>query len=188
MSQIRRQAARDSRDDAELITSIARGDLEALGLLFDRHEPGVRAYLGRLGLPAGDVDDLVQLTFLEISHAAARFDVQLSARNWLLGVATMMVRRHRRSIARTMARLLSWAAEPAGPSPVTPDEAFASSESVRKLSGALEAMSAKKREVFVLVAIEGLSGEEVARTLGIPVNTVWTRLHHARKELMEAVS
>jgi DNA-directed RNA polymerase specialized sigma24 family protein len=39
----------------------------------------------------------------------------------------------------------------------------------------------------VLVALEGLGGEEVGRTLGIPVATVWTRLHHARLELREAL-
>jgi RNA polymerase sigma-70 factor (ECF subfamily) len=52
---------------------------------------------------------------------------------------------------------------------------------------ALFELSPKKREVFVLVALEGLSGEEVATTLGIPVNTVWTRLHHARSELRHAL-
>jgi RNA polymerase sigma-70 factor (ECF subfamily) len=181
-----RQAAA-ARSDGELVTAIARGDLESLGLLFDRYESPVRSYLGRLGIPGGDVDDLVQLTFLEVQHAAPRFDVNLSARSWLYGIATMMVRRHRRSLGRAMARLVTWAAQPAGPSPITPDEAFESSESVRKLTVALDGMSSKKREVFVLVALEGLSGEEVAKTLSIPVNTVWTRLHHARKELMEAL-
>jgi RNA polymerase sigma-70 factor (ECF subfamily) len=180
------RARASTRDDGELVAAIARGDLEALGLLFDRHEGKLRAYLGRLGVGPGDVDDLVQLTFLEVQKAAPRFDVALSAKSWLYGIATMMVRRHRRSISRAMARLVAWAAEPAA-APVRPDEAFVSSEAVRKLSAALDAMSAKKREVFVLVALEGLSGEEVARTLAIPVNTVWTRLHHARRELMEAL-
>ncbi len=52
---------------------------------------------------------------------------------------------------------------------------------------ALERMSPKKREVIVLAVIEGLPGEEVARVLGVPVATVWTRLHHARRELTDAV-
>ncbi len=56
-----------------------------------------------------------------------------------------------------------------------------------KMSRALAALSPKKREVIVLVTIEGLSGEEVASLLAIPVATVWTRLHHARRELSLAV-
>ena len=48
---------------------------------------------------------------------------------------------------------------------------------------ALASLSEKKREVVVLVTIEGMSGEEVAALLGIPVATVWTRLHHARREM-----
>ena len=49
------------------------------------------------------------------------------------------------------------------------------------------ALSEKKREAFVLVTLEGLSGEEAAQALGVPVNTLWTRLHHARLELSAAI-
>ena len=48
---------------------------------------------------------------------------------------------------------------------------------------ALSKLSQKKREVLVLFELEGLSGDEIAVALGCPVPTVFTRLHHARKEL-----
>jgi RNA polymerase sigma-70 factor (ECF subfamily) len=175
--------------DHELVAAVANGNLEALGALFERHEPAVRRYLGRLGIAPSDADDLVQATFLEITHAAARFDPKYPARSWLLGIATVMVRRHRRSIGRAAVRVAAWAAslrsEPAPPR--TPAELLEAGEAIGRVERAFARLSPKKREVFVLVTLEGLSGEEAASALQIPVNTVWTRLHHARRALRAAL-
>ena len=46
-------------------------------------------------------------------------------------------------------------------------------------------MAPKKREVFAMFELEGLSGEQIAERIGCPVNTVWTRLHHARKDFLK---
>jgi DNA-directed RNA polymerase specialized sigma24 family protein len=67
---------RQGESDAELVVAVAAGDLRALGELFDRHEPALRRYLGRMGIPRADVDDLVQATFLEITRAAPSFDAR----------------------------------------------------------------------------------------------------------------
>jgi RNA polymerase sigma-70 factor (ECF subfamily) len=48
-------------------------------------------------------------------------------------------------------------------------------------------MSETRRATFMLFEIEGYSGEEIAGMQGIPVATVWTRLHHARKEFFALV-
>jgi RNA polymerase sigma-70 factor (ECF subfamily) len=169
--------------DAELLATVADGNLEALGLLFDRHGRGVRSFLGRMGVGASDADDLLQATFLEVVRAAGRFDPRLPARNWLLGIANAMLRRHRRSVRRTAARLVAAAGLARTTMPPTPAELFDEDEATRRLDRAFARLSPKKREVFVLVTLEGLSGEEAAHTLGVPVNTIWTRLHHARSEL-----
>ncbi len=171
--------------DEELVAAVAAGHLEALGQLFDRFEPMIRRYVQRLGVSAADVDDLVQATFLEVLRAAPRFDVSLSAKSWLFGMATIMVRRHRRSFARHAARIFAWAHHGhETEQPSSHDELDRSAEK-RLFREALEKLSPKKREVFTLVVLEGLPGEDVARALGVPVNTVWTRLHHARRELRE---
>ncbi len=177
-------ASRES--DEALIAAIAGGRLEALGQLFDRFAPVVFRYVQRLGVSGADADDLVQATFLEITRAAPRFDVGLSARSWILGVATILVRRHRRSFARSAARLLAWAhlGHDGEQAPSAHDE-LERSEERRLFREALDELSPKKREVFTLVVLEEMSGEEAARVLGVPVNTVWTRLHHARRELRQ---
>lgn len=176
--------------DHALIAQIAQGELEPLGLLFERHEALVRRYLGRLGASASDADDLVQATFLEVTRAAPRFDGSHSSRGWLLGIAGMMARRHRRSLRRAAARIAAWAGSLRGEACVTegPAERVANDAALRALAAALERLPQKKREVFVLVTLEGLSGQEAAAALHIPLKTVWTRLHHARLALRAALA
>ncbi len=172
-----------SRSDAEIIAEIAAGHLDGLALLFDRYEEDARRLITRLGVTSADVDDLIQCTFLAVTRASKKYDGRCSARAWILGIAAMMVRRHRRSVARTLHRAAEWFARTPQPVVETPNDSFDAQESRARLERALESMSEKKRETFLLVAVEGLSGEEVAVALGIPVATVWTRLHHARNEI-----
>jgi RNA polymerase sigma factor (sigma-70 family) len=174
--------------DAELLLKIADGDLGCLGLLFDRYEADVQGFVSRLGVASGEVDDLVQSTFLLVMRAAPNFkdfDGSGSARAWLLGLAANLTRRHRRSLARMAARVAAWAFERPGESEMDPAEALHAKEAAVRGQRALERLSPEKREVFVLVALEGVRGETAAATLGIPVGTLWTRLHRARRDLRE---
>ena len=174
--------------DAALLERVRDGDMGALGVLFDRYNKDLRRLIARLGVATDSVDDLVQLTFLDALRSAAHYDGRNSAKPWLSGIAVMLVRRHRRSLSRLVQRLSAWALEASEDySDETPEKAIETSETVRRAQRALQNLSSKKREVFVLVALEGLPGEQVASALGIPVATVWTRLHHARRELREAL-
>jgi RNA polymerase sigma-70 factor (ECF subfamily) len=175
--------------DGEMIAQITRGQLDGLGALFERYEPLVRRYLGRLGVSASDADDLVQASFLEVIRAAPRFDPRYPVRNWLLGITSVMARRHQRSLARTARRIAAWAG--IGRTELMahgPAETLEGEAAQRAVARGLAALSPKKREAFVLVTLEGLSGEQAAATLGIPLRTVWTRLHHARRELRAALA
>ncbi len=173
--------------DPDLLARIAQGELGALGVLYDRYERDVRRVVARLASSSADIDDVVQNTFLEVLRAAAGYDGRPNARPWLIGLGVTQIRRDRRSVSRLAARLAAWAREPASP-PTSPEESAVTSARAARLRRAFEALSTKKREVVVLVTLEGLSGEEVARVLDVPVATVWTRLHHARKELSHAMS
>jgi RNA polymerase sigma factor (sigma-70 family) len=173
--------------DEALIAAVARGDLEAFGHLFERHEPALRRYLGRLGFGPSDADDLVQATFLELLRAAQRFDPRHAPTPWLYGIARMMARRQRRSLQRAAARFTEWTRLMLRDRAPTPAAVVEGDAAERRLAAALERLSPKKREVFVLVTLEGMSGEAAAAVLGVPVNTVWTRLHHARIELRRAL-
>ena len=172
-------------DDALALERVGQGKLDELGVLFDRYEPDVRRLISRLGVSSGDVDDLVQLTFLDVARSAAKFDLRCSPRSWILGVSAMIVRRHRRSVGRLFKDLAGRVFESRRPSPPTPAEDYEREEEQRRFREALEALSPKLREAFVLATLEGMPGEEVAASLGIPVATLWTRLHNARRALRE---
>jgi RNA polymerase sigma-70 factor (ECF subfamily) len=177
--------------DAAALERLAAGDLDALGKLYDRYERDVRRFVARLGVSEADADDLVQATFLDVARGAARFDAahagERGARSWILGIAAMMVRRHRRSVARLVRGFAAHIFEGRRPQPIDPSAAFEDEESQLRFRHALDRLSTKKREVFVMITMEGASGDQVAAALGIPVATVWTRLHHARKELRAAL-
>lgn len=174
--------------ESALVERLAAGDLEALGRLFDRFEGDIRRFVQRLGVQASDADDLVQLTFLDVAKAAGRFDARCSARSWIMGIAAIHVRRHRRSVARLLRAAAAHVFEARRPDVRTSDALYESQESQARFRKALEKLSDKKREVFVMVAMEGASGEEAAAAFGIPVATVWTRLHHARKDLRASLA
>jgi len=179
--------ARVSTSDASLVGAIGTGDLSGLGALFDRYGVDVRRVLARLGAPQSDLDDLVQETFLDLLDAAPRFRPDAAVRPWIFGLAAMVARRHRRFVVRLMVRIQRWSEEPLpAPAPTPEDDATLAADS-RRAARALQALSAKKREAFVLVTLEGMSGEEAAAALGVPVATIWTRLHHARRELRDAL-
>jgi RNA polymerase sigma-70 factor (ECF subfamily) len=168
--------------DAELLTSVARGDLSALGSLFDRHQARVRRVLVRTGA-GSDADDLVQATFLELTRIASRFDGRVSSAAWLCGVALRLAARRRRSLHRLLRNLAAFGRTTPRVDAVDPEREASAQQEMRLFASALEQLTPKKREAFVLVEIEGLSAEDVADALGVPAATVRTRLYYARMEL-----
>ena len=123
----------------------------------------------------------------QLPRAAPRFDAQYPARAFLLGVASIMARRQRRSLQRLAARLAGFARLAVHRDIAHSAEGLEREQMLSAIARAVEQLPAKKREVFVLVSWEGLSGEQAASALGIPVKTVWTRLHYARRALRAAL-
>lgn len=178
-------AAGTSRlEDDDLVVAIRSGNLSGLGTLFDRHGADVRRLLVRLGVNARDVDDLVQDTFLDSIVASATFQSGHSVRAWLFGIAVIVTRRHRRSVGRMFVRVQRWAAQRVQARVFTPAEELEWTEEARRSQRALSRLAPKKRDAFVLVVLEELSGEEAAAALEVPVATVWTRVHYARREML----
>jgi RNA polymerase sigma-70 factor (ECF subfamily) len=155
-------------------------------MLYDRHHESVRQFVRRVTAGDADADDIVHEAFLTLATIAGRYDGRPSARPLLLGIAAQLVRQHRRGMARFLQVLASFAS--AGMRPVrTPEDAASATEEMDRFEQALARLPEEKRLVVLLVEREGLSGEEVAKALDIPLNTVWTRLHYARAELRKAL-
>jgi RNA polymerase sigma-70 factor (ECF subfamily) len=140
------------------------------------------------GLDA-DLDDLTQEVFLVVRRKLSRFDGK-NLSGWLYRIAQRTVRDYRRRAwFRGLLRAKSQK-DPERESASTardPAELFERREAERFLSQILDQMNEARRTAFILFEIEGYSGDEIAALEGVPVNTVWTRLHHARKEFATLV-
>jgi RNA polymerase sigma-70 factor (ECF subfamily) len=185
MSAAAARAAAPVVTDGVLFARIAGGDLGALGAIFDRHHAKVRAFLMRSAQTA-DVDDLVQETFLTASRAAGTYDGRDDARPFLIGVAAQLVRRKRRTFARLRAALSRWGSEQAAP-PATPEEDATAASEAARVRAAVARLDDDRRLALVLVEWEGLSGEDAARALGVPVGTLYRRVHEARGAVRKAL-
>ncbi len=158
------------------------GNLEALGVLYERYGRLVYSLTSRYAqlTSRADVEDLGQEVFLAVAGSASRYrDTGGSVRGWLCGVAIRKAKESRRSswlrgtlLGRFFAERATTHADPAP-----------ASEARMEMSRALESLPAAMREVLELHLFDGLSATDIALTLGISENTVWTRLHRAREKL-----
>lgn len=177
----RRPASRSELDPAT-IEACRRGDPVALRRFVITYERPVFAFLSR-SLGAGPhVEDLAQEVFLRAYRALHRFDPAGPARlsTWLLTIArsVAMDARKRR---RPKAVPLREATVPVDPA--TPETERRRREIARAFERAAAELSPDQRDAFVLAQFHGLSMAEIAEMLGIPENTVRTRLFRARRRL-----
>jgi RNA polymerase sigma-70 factor (ECF subfamily) len=174
--------------DAPLLLAIERGDLGALGTLYDRHASSVWRVVRRVTNGASDVDDIVHATFLKVPRLAASFDGRASARGWLVGIAVRLALRHTRTLRRFTGMLKRFAHVTHDVNQLDPEVLAIGRAQLAVLERATSKLSPTKRAVFVLVEIEGFAPDEVARDLGVPAATVRTRLFHAKRELRKALA
>ncbi len=167
-----------SSPDAELMARLAAGDVGALGELYDQHQASIRRFLTRATAGADDVDDLVHSTFLTAAKSAGRYDGRAACRPWLIGIAVRLLRRRQHALARWLG--VASALATLGRSSIDPDPAVGMRGDVER---ALSRLTQPKRITLLLAEVEGLSCPEIAAALEIPIGTVWTRLHNARREL-----
>lgn len=175
-----RSANAPSTPDPALFARLAAGDIGALGELYDRHQPALRGFLSRATGNAEDVDDLVHSTFLTAARIAARYDGRAEARPWLIGIAVRLLKRRRHALARFLSVTTLLART--RPLANDPRPALRTQTDVER---ALSKLSEAKRITILLAEVEELSCSEIAEALNIPIGTVWTRLHAARRELRE---
>jgi RNA polymerase sigma factor (sigma-70 family) len=171
--------------DAEIFQRSIR-DPDAFREIFERHASTVHAYARRrIGMTAGE--EILAQTFLTAFEKRARFDLSYeSARPWLLGIATNIIRHHLREEREHLTALGKMFRE----QPEEPVDDVARLDAQRmkpRLIAALLALSDDDRETFLLLALGQLTYEEVASALRIPIGTVRSRIHRARIHLRERV-
>jgi RNA polymerase sigma-70 factor, ECF subfamily len=175
-------------DDDELITRLAGGDDTALRELFTRHAPMLAARLCAV-LPASEVEDVLQETFLAAWKGASSYRPEAKAGAWLWGIArrqAALALRRRGPAAAPLPGLL----EPGHgglPGSALLNDPGQSVTAAAQLESAVGTLSPADRAVWQLMYVEDRPVAEVARLAGIPEGTVKSRAHRARRLLRAAL-
>ena len=176
---------------ASAICAGESSDAIAFAELFGRHAQAVFTFCARRTADLSLAEDLTSITFLEAWRHRERVPSEDAggALPWLLGVSNNVVRNARRGQRRFQDVLARLAAPPVVPP--TEDQAIARAVTEAGLRLALDTISTlpeREQEVVMLVLWSGLSYDEAATALEIPVGTVRSRLSRARSKLQIALT
>jgi RNA polymerase sigma-70 factor (ECF subfamily) len=156
-------------------------DAEAL---FRAHAPFVASFLRHMGTLESDLDDNLQDVFV-LAHRKGGYQPGPAApRTWLASLAIRVVVARRRAGARRP--LASTEVDRIADGGRGPADLLETRRSLERVQAALENLSVEHRATFILFEIEGESCESIAAMWDVPLGTVYSRLHHARKRFVEA--
>jgi RNA polymerase sigma-70 factor (ECF subfamily) len=169
--------------DEVLIGRIAIGDRLAMQVLFARYHVRVFRFVVRIIRDAAAAEDLISEVFLDVWRQAGRFEGRSAVSTWLLAIARLKaLSALRRRLDQELDDETAQAIEDPSDDPEVLLEKKDKSAQIRKC---LSGLSADHREIVDLVYYHEKSVEEVAEIVGIPENTVKTRMFYARKRLAE---
>ena len=171
-----------------LVARAQRGDRAAFSELFRRHRSDVARLVYRLLGRPSDVEDVVQDVFLQVHKSLGDFRGQSKFGTWLHRVTVNVVLMARRAARSRPVFAEPPAREPASPHAVAPDEGVSRLRRLEAFRRLLDALPEKKRTVFLLHELEGMTPAEISGVVDAPVLTVRTRLFYARKELCDLMS
>jgi RNA polymerase sigma-70 factor (ECF subfamily) len=172
-------------DDDGLIALIAAGDDGALRALFSRHAPWLASRL-RAVLPAADVEDVLQETFIAVWRGSAGYRPDGSAGGWLWGIArrqaALLLRRRGPAVAVLQSQVV-----PGHNDASDPAETVLARADLDRAVATLGPPGGAEREVWRLLYVEDRPVAEVAELTGVPPGTVKSRAHRARQRLRAAL-
>lgn len=187
-------------DDAALLARCVEGHRPSCAIFVDRHLPALWRFVSTLCADRVSAEDVLQDTLLDALRGAPGFvarggaDDPRAARAWLYTIARHRAGRQHRRRAGEPARFEDQesieslgAAAGFGQLPASPEGALSAQEEHAALEAGLARLAEADREVLLLRDVEGLSGEEAAEVLGIPLAALKTRLHRARLRLAAAL-
>ena len=168
--------------DSVTLAGCRKRDRAALQRFVLAYQRPVFAFLSRMLGHGPHVDDVAQEVFVKACQALPRFDPAGPARlsTWLLGIASHAAIDHRR---RNRRKLVAIDDVPPAAHENTPEADQHRRDLARAFEQAAANLDDDQRAVFVLAEFHELGMAEIARTLGVPENTVKTRLFRARERM-----
>jgi len=149
--------------------------------VFQNHAAYVLGLLRRLGVSPADVEDVAQEVFLAIHAGLPGFEGRSTLKSWICGICLRRASDYRRRMYRRREVPVTGTFEASAQA--EPEARMLHDERALRLSQALAALPEKQLHVFVLYEIEELPMAHVARAVGCPRFTAYTRLRAARREI-----
>jgi RNA polymerase sigma-70 factor (ECF subfamily) len=171
-------------DDKALVEGLRRGDAAVFDRVYSAYSSRVFAFLLRLSGRRDTAEDLAQDTWMKLAKAAPglREDTTLAA--LIFTIARNAFISHRRWAMLDLSRLVVVGLETVAAATETgPEEAHERARAIEMLERAMAELPVASREVLLLVGVEGLEQDEVARILGVSYDALRKRLSRARAEL-----
>ena len=181
-------SSQQSITDQALVSACLQGDRRAFGELICRYRDGVVNVVYRMCGDQALAEEAAQEAFIRAWQRMDRYDSHYAFRPWLyriaINLALDVIRRERRTVEIDLPlienRLVSEVDEP--------EQSFLKKERVNRVRRAVLDLPDASRAVIVLREYEGLTYQEIAAALSIPVGTVMSRLNYARKQLRERLA
>jgi RNA polymerase sigma-70 factor (ECF subfamily) len=169
--------------DETLMQSIAAGDKRAMQVLFGRHNVKVYRFILRMVGREAVAEDLLNEVFMDVWRQAAKFEGRSKVSTWMMAIARFKALSALRQ--RQDGELDEDAVAAIEDTSDNPEETLVKQQRATLMRQCMDQLSAAHREIIDLVYYHEKSVEEVSQILGVPQNTVKTRMFYARKRLAE---
>ncbi len=151
--------------------------------IYGAHARFVWLSLQRLGVQPSDLDDVAQDVFMVVHRRLDSFDRRSRVTTWLFGICMRVAANYRRRRRWTLEVLSAGTDDDRPGGLVAADDMLVRREEREIAERALDRLDVAKRATFVMFEIESLTCLEIAELMNVPVGTVYSRLHGARRQL-----
>lgn len=166
-----------------VMQAAAAGEFSAM---YQREYPYVGKVLIRLGVRAADREDVAHDVFVVAFRGWSKFDSSRPVRPWLFGIAFRVLRdrksKHQNRFEQPVAEV------DAVDGRRNAEEIASQREALQQVERALGAVELERRAVLVMHDIDETPMPQIAESLGLPLNTAYSRLRLARRDFNEAVA
>jgi len=153
--------------------------------LFDEYARFIWRTVRHLGVRDSDIEDVCQEVFITIHRRLGDFEGRSSIRTWVYGICMRVASDHRRRAH--VRREFPTEKLPPTTAAADQDETYARKQARERLGALLSQLDDDKRAVFTLYEIEELPMKDIARIVGCPLQTAYSRLHAARQRLFDLI-
>jgi RNA polymerase sigma-70 factor (ECF subfamily) len=174
------ERATTREQDGALVGRVANGDMIAFEALYRGFYPRLRRFLERMTRRPHLVDEIVNDTMLVVWRKAATYDFTSTVSTWIFAIAFRKALKALKATDDPIDADVDLCPQPDGDGP---DAILLSRETRAVLLAALGSLSAEQRAVVELTYFHGCGYREIATIMECPVDTVKTRMFHARRKL-----